>query len=104
MLDDDGAAAIRAIVDDAAAIIRTDAVETLTELQRALGVAFTTGADEAWRTVYRKLGHIVARAADDCSSSARRLRSFLRENDDLAVQTMHKPREGSNERFAPARG
>jgi hypothetical protein len=103
MLDDDGAAAIRAIVDDAAVIIRTDAVETLAELQSALGVAFSTGADDAWRAVYEALLRIVGRVGDESTSSARRLRSFLRENNDLATRQIRKSREASNERFAPAR-
>jgi hypothetical protein len=91
MLDEDGAAVVRAMVDDAAAIIHTDTNRTLTQLEFILGSAFATGAERAWRAAYATLERIVRQADDETSDSVQRLRAFLLENDDLALPA---PAEG----------
>jgi hypothetical protein len=73
------------MVDDAAAIIRTDTSRTLSQLEFMLGSAFATGADAAWRSAYATLQRIVRQAGDDTNASAQRLRAFLHENADLAL-------------------
>jgi hypothetical protein len=73
------------MVDDAAAIIRTDTSRTLNQLEFILGTAFATGADRAWRNAYTTLERIVRQADDETNASVQRLRAFLLENDDLAL-------------------
>jgi hypothetical protein len=87
MLDEDGAAVVRAMVDDAAAIILADTSRRLTQLESTLGTAFATGADRAWRAAYATLERIVRQADDETSASVQRLRAFLLENDDLGLPT-----------------
>jgi hypothetical protein len=84
MLDSDAAAALKAMVDDAAAIILDDAARTLAELQSVLGDAFSTGTEPAWRAAYEAMDRVVSRAGGDPNATVDRLRSFLRENEDLA--------------------
>lgn len=85
LLDDDAAAALHRLLNDAHRIVGCDdSGVTMEALREKLIEAFATGKTCAWASVFAALRALERSARDADPAALRRIRALLAENADLA--------------------